>query len=60
MEEAFGDFNEKAFMDAACRVQSILSEGEGSATPRHTRLLGLAPWALVGASHPGAIPVASP
>jgi len=27
VEEAFGDFNEKAFMDAACRAQSVLSVG---------------------------------
>jgi hypothetical protein len=34
VEEAFGDFNEKAFMDAACRAQSVLSVGGKRHTSR--------------------------
>ena len=73
VEEAFGDFNEKSFMDAARRAQSghgpsggVGGWGHTSASaPPGASLLGRASWgglrgALLGASHSGAIPAISP
>ena len=71
VEEAFGDFNEKSFMDAACHAQSGPSGGVGggghtsASAPPGAILLGRSSrgglrGALRGASHSGATPAISP